>query len=447
MELRELLLAIRRHWLVALIAFDISVGLGLAAAYLPAEVYSSSATIFVEPTEATSVSQANFVVVGLVEEVKSRSLKVAVVDQVAPEFRRVKVTIAAKANGSVISVRGEGKNALAVADWTNAVSRGLVDSRPNDSFIQLRLLDSALPSRTPVSPKPVPLLIASVLMGLIAAGFSAIVWSRARVSLDRVQDIRRRLGTGVLGEIPNIRELRKSRSTVVELLDEGHYELVAAFQQLRANLSLLPSADAEEPIALVSLTAGEGKSTIAAGIAWSLAATGTSVVLIDADLRRPRLHTVFGLPMDRGLADLTRLGPREVLQPTRRRNVSLIAAGLPQRSPADLIQDVLPIAINEFALTGERLIIDSPPIEGVAETAFVVSSVKRVVLVMDSSTVKLQEISEAMERLSETGAVTLGVVINRVRKRKTTSPYAKLADRASVVERPKASTGPQTRTV
>ncbi len=447
MELRDLLLALRRHWLVALIAFDISVGLGLAAAYLPAEVYASSATVFVEPGEAASVSQANFVVVGLVEEAQSRSLKLSVADEVAPEFRAERVKITATANGSIIRVRGEGNNTLAVADWTNAITAGLVDSRPSDSFIQLRLLDSALPSRKPVSPKPVPLLIASVLMGIIAAAFAAIIWSRARVSLDRVQDIRRRLGTGVLGEIPTIRELRKGRRTVIELLDEGDSDLVAAFQQLRTNMSLLPSADADKPIAIVSLTAGEGKSTVAAGIAWSLAATGTSVVLIDADLRRPRLHTVFSLPMDRGLADLTRLGPREVLQPTRRRNVSLIAAGLPQRSPADLIQDVLPRAIAEFGPTGERVIVDSPPIEGVAETPFVVGSVQRVILVMDSSTVKMQEISDAMERLSDTGAVTLGVVINRVRNRKSTSPYAKVAEHSSEPEKAKVTTGHPTRSV
>lgn len=447
MDLRDLLLALRRHWLVALIAFDLCVGLGLAAAYMPAEVYASSATIFVEPTEASSVSQANFVVVGLVEQARSRSIKVAVIDDVAPDFRGAKVAVAANANGSIIRVRGEGNSPVAVASWTNAVAQGLVDARPADSFIQIRILDTALPSSNPVSPKPVPLLIASVLMGFIAALFSAIAWSRARISLDRVQDIRRRLGTGVLGEIPKAKDLRKGRRTIVELLDEGDSDLLAAFQQLRTNLSLLPSTDADQPIAIVSLTAGEGKSTIAAGLAWSLSATGKSVVMIDADLRRPRLNVIFGLPMNRGLADLVRFDVREVIQPTRRKNVSLIAAGIPQRSPADLIQAVLPPAIEQISQTDAQLIVDSPPIEGVAETPYVVGSVKRVILVMDSSTVKLQEISEAMERLSETGAVTLGVVINRVRRRRSTSPYAKLAEQGSAERQREALAVPASRRV
>jgi Mrp family chromosome partitioning ATPase len=121
--------------------------------------------------------------------------------------------------------------------------------------------------------------------------------------------------------------------------------------------------------------------------------------------------------MDRGLADLGTARLDEVLQPTSSRGLRFVPAGLPDRSPADVVAVNLPRAIEEAARGADVVIVDAPPIEMVAETPQVISTCGHVILVVDASSVNLPELANAVAELREQGAELLGVVINRVRRR------------------------------
>lgn len=429
MDLRDVWLALRRHWLIALIVFDLFAAVGLAAGVLPDKSYSARATALTS-SEGENIAQTNYNVSALVSLAQSRALREDAAQRVDEQFRgpdAPSVSIDAQVSGPEIQIITKGEDPQALAEWANAVMFEVVEQ--NDfPAVNLVAQDTADVPTNPDSPRPVPTVAASVILGVIAATFAAMAASRLRVALDSAEDIRRRVGTSVVGEIPSVRALKKSRSSVLELLEDGNHSLINAFQRLRTNVEFRMVGDRPRTIAVASFNASEGKSTVAAGLAWSLGAVGHRVHLVDADLRRPRMHHIMSVAMGQGVSDLGYQGAKDLLQPTLLPNVSLLPAGLPHGRPADVVSVVLRRAIDELAEDGSIVIVDSPPIHQVAETEFVLGSVAHVLLVVDTASVQLPELAAAVTRLRESGAEPLGVVINRTRRRRARSEYYSMSE-------------------
>ncbi|MCB0989785.1 MAG: hypothetical protein KDB16_02320, partial [Acidimicrobiales bacterium] len=126
-----------------------------------------------------------------------------------------------------------------------------------------------------------------------------------------------------------------------------------------------------------------------------------------------RLATAMG----RGLADMGSKDISELLRPTSARGLRLLPAGLPDRSPADVVAVNLPKAIAAARQNADVVVVDAPPLEMVAETRQVIAHAGHVILVVDAASVNLPELAAAVAELREHGAILLGVVINRVRRR------------------------------
>jgi capsular exopolysaccharide synthesis family protein len=300
----------------------------------------------------------------------------------------------------------------------NAVAGRHIEEQITTGPIIVSVIDQASIPSQKSSPKPVPVMLGAILMGLIAGLFAAVVAARLRQSLDRARTIRQRLGTTVLGEVPSIRGLRSERHDLLPwLASSPPAELVEAFQGIRTNIEFrLADLDART-IVVTSYQASAGKSTVATGLAWSLAAVGRPALLLDADLRRPTLHEKLGTDPGAGLADMINVDPLSLVQPTFVPNLEFVPAGLPAGRPADVVSRALPRALHALDRPDRLIILDSPPVEGVPETGVVVAAGKYVVLVLDAKSVELPELGEAVFRLQDSGAVVLGVVINRVSRR------------------------------
>ncbi len=431
MDLRELRLSIRRHWVVALIAFDICVLLGVAAAYLPSRQYTAKVTLIAEVREVPgstpeSVARAvSFELPSLAELVQSRSARDEAAAAVPVAYRNIDPDVAVNFTTSVFEISVVTGDPQASADWAAALGQWLEDQRSGPGFYNLRIVDPPLVPSAPSYPKPVPLIAVATVIGIIAAVFAAVVTGRIREAFDSTETIRQRLGTSVLAEVPSVRSLRAGTTPIVELLESGVPELVDAFQGLRTNTEFQIQEHGVRRIAVASFRAGEGKSTVAVGLAWSLAAVGVDTTLIDADLRRPSLHRRLGVPSGHGLADLLTGSAEDFVRPTSMNGLRYLPAGLPDGRPGDLVPVTLPKAMAELSVEGGLLIVDAPPMREVVETASILSQVRYVILVIDASTSELPEIAAAVDRLRESGSVLLGVVINRVRRRifDRRSPY------------------------
>ena len=420
MDLRDLRLSLRRNWVVAIIAFDLCVILGVLAAFVPASSYAATAVLSVQPQLTDSSDPArltSFIVPVVVERAESRVLRTELREDLAPDVAALSVGVEVTAQTSVLRVQVTTENALGSQIWANAIAEAIIDDPSISSSVAINVIDPAIVPKSAASPRPLPIMLAATVLGLIAAVFSAVIVGRVRDAFDSAETIRQRLGTNVIGELPRLRSLRRNDRALVEVLEEGTTVLSESFKSLRANLEIRIAAQQPRAIAVSSYQMGEGKSSVAAGIGWALASVGHKVIAIDADLRRPALHHRLGGSMGRGLADLGGHHINELLRPTSSRGLMFLPAGLPDRSPADVVAVNLPTAIDQARQEASVVIVDAPPLEMVAETRQVISTAGHVILVVDAGSVNLPELANAVAELREQGAELLGVVINRVRRR------------------------------
>jgi len=212
---------------------------------------------------------------------------------------------------------------------------------------------------------------------------------------------------------------RKSEEDLkeVELLPQSkpRHAVSEAYRSLRTAL-LLSSAHQLRVISLTSAHSGEGKTATAANLAVVMAQLGRQVLLIDADLRKPRLHKVFGLSNREGLVHcLTGGEPLEqLLQETGVPGLSLLSSGTIPPNPSELLasdrmRELLELAQRRFDL----VIVDTPPMLAVTDAAVVGAMVDGVVYTLQAGRVLRAEAVASTDRLRLSGARVLGIVLNR----------------------------------
>lgn len=210
---------------------------------------------------------------------------------------------------------------------------------------------------------------------------------------------------------------------------EPHSPISEAFRRLRTALLLSPSVGKLKKILVTSSQKAEGKTTTAVNIATSLSHTGANVLIIDADLRSPRLHRIFSLPGDNGLNDI--LGAKEPDGDLSRyiskvsKNLFVLPAGSPMPDSAEWLgsSDFEKI-MESLSAHYDYIIIDSPPIAAFADSTVLASMADGVLMVVQGSQSSLETVRHSAKLLRMVGAKIVGVVINKVNG-KTESYYGR----------------------
>ncbi len=191
-----------------------------------------------------------------------------------------------------------------------------------------------------------------------------------------------------------------------------------AYRALRTNLAFAGLSKPLRTIMITSPTADEGKSTVLANLAITIAQTERRVLVVDGDLRRPCLHELFGLPNDAGLTDILLHPGAPADAPIRETSVpglSVLTSGpLPPR-PADLLSSRrMEEAIAWLAGQADQVLFDSPPINAVTDAAILATRVDGVLLVVRERHTRREAVQEARDRLTRVDAPLLGAVLNGV---------------------------------
>jgi capsular exopolysaccharide synthesis family protein len=170
-------------------------------------------------------------------------------------------------------------------------------------------------------------------------------------------------------------------------------------------------------IVVTSAAPGEGKSTIAAHLAIANADRGKKTLLVDGDLRRPSMHSKFGLTPREGLSNVLtgELAWRDVILPIEGRpNLSLLPAGLGSHRAADLIGPRLATLLDEFAKEFDLVILDSPPLLGFAECLQMATAADGVLIISQAGETRRKAVAEVISMLDRLRANIVGVVLNQV---------------------------------
>ena len=426
MDLRDLRLIVSRYLPVAFLAFAICVAIGAALAFLPQKTYRTSAVIEIginndAELAGGAVPQVEFETTALTRKATSRPLREDVREDVPEQFQGTFVALQAVADDSIMILRGTSSSPQAAAVWVNATADRLVEEQSPNSAAALSVLEPAPVKATPISPNVEPILAVSVVVGLIAGLFSTLAADRLKQAFDTNQTVRDRLGTTVLGEIPVMKRRTERRRPIITLLHGPHAsrELVSAFEAIRTKVEFRMAQLGADRIAIVSLSRETGKSTTTAGLAYAMAVVGRQVVAIEGDLRRPGLVDQLNVRPRRGLGDIVAFGMDEaVLQETEHPRLQVLPAGVPVGRAADVVSTTLPGVLDWLGDGSRTILIDTPPMRGAPEASTIVSLAKHVILVVNNSTSDFANLAEAIERIDDAGGSLLGVVVNRVPRRR-----------------------------
>jgi capsular exopolysaccharide synthesis family protein len=276
-----------------------------------------------------------------------------------------------------------------------------------------KILDRAEIPRVPIWPRKQLNLILAILGGAFAAIGLAFTREYLNPRLTSRDDIAVALGLPVLGTAPRINRLKAL--SAVDALPLVFQEAVRA---IRTRILLSPIAGAARALAVTSTNAGEGKTVIASSLAASMAMAGRRVLLIDADLRRPKLHQMFSVPKSPGLADLLigRVRPSEAFLESSVPGLYVLPAGADVTSVNDALDSQrLTQLIERFGEEFDVVVLDCPPVMPVADATIIANAATSVLFVVGSGTTSQGDAQVAIDRLTSVQAQVVGVVLNKAR--------------------------------
>ncbi|HQY31527.1 MAG TPA: CpsD/CapB family tyrosine-protein kinase, partial [Thermomicrobiales bacterium] len=224
------------------------------------------------------------------------------------------------------------------------------------------------------------------------------------------------VGGPLLATVRTVDRMKPGQSQLF-MLDDPKGVPAESIRLLRTNIEF---ASATRELATISVTSpnpGEGKSTITANLAIALAQAGFVTILIDADLRRPTQHRVFGLANDRGLSTLLAFPEREwtwAAQATVLPNLKVVSAGPLPPNPADLLSlDRMRMLLSEMREAADVVLIDTPPILAVSDPLIVASLVDGTALVTLGNKTRLDALRKTSEILQRGAPRIIGIVLNQ----------------------------------
>lgn len=276
----------------------------------------------------------------------------------------------------------------------------------------VRVVDEAEPPTVPVRPKRGQGLAAAALLGLIGAGGAVFAREHLRRRVYSPMDLERRLGISVLALVPSATPPEGETAGSLSPLP------AEAFRRLRATIMLEVGA-AEHPgsvLVVTSAAPGDGKTFVSSHLAVALAAVDQRVVLIDADMRRPRLHTMFDRQRAPGLSDvlLARRSGAEVLRPVATQGLVVVPSGIPTAEASELLSlQSFRSFIEDLRSDFDWIVIDSPPVMAVTDAAVLAREASAVLFVTSAELTSLEAAEAALKVLDDAGARVVGAVLNR----------------------------------
>ncbi len=279
----------------------------------------------------------------------------------------------------------------------------------------IRLVDLAEVPRAPVRPNNPLLLLVGLLGGSLLAVGLAVAFESLDDRIKTPDDIKVHLGLPMLGLVPRIApKLLGARPLMNNGVPPAFSE---AYRTIRTNVVFSSAHAGPNTIVVTSTVAGEGKTVAASNLAVGIAQTGEEVLLIDTDLRRPRVHSLFGVRQEPGLSNLLigNAKARAVIHQTGIPGLLVLPAGYLPPNPAELLGSPR----FRYLLTnlGERIrwiILDCPPVLAVTDATVLAQFAQGVVLVVGAEMASRQAAALAVERLQAVNGRIVGAVLNRV---------------------------------
>lgn len=285
----------------------------------------------------------------------------------------------------------------------------------------ISIVDQADVPQRPSSPRLLINLAIALLAGLGLGAATAFALEQMDEAIADPAEVERRLGLPLLGSVPKVEGV-----TPKEALLDRKSELVDAYLAIQTNLAFTTEHGVPRSLAVTSTRPAEGKSTTALAVATMLARAQKKVILVDGDMRSPSVHHLGGVDHDRGLSNF--LTGQDDIAPLlfemHDLGFTAMSAGpIPPNAAELLTGNRLALLISRLLETYEHVVIDSPPVMGLADAPLIASRVEGVIYAVESHGIRSSLVKTALGRLSAANARIFGGVLTKFESRKAHYGY------------------------
>nr|WP_216851632.1 polysaccharide biosynthesis tyrosine autokinase [Herbiconiux sp. VKM Ac-2851] len=424
---------LRKGWIYIVVGLLLGVAVGSALVIASIPKYSAAAKVFVS-VQSTDTASAGELVSGnsyaqqkvrsYLDLVSTPSVLEPVIQELGlattPSELASQITATSAANTVIIDISVVDTDPNRAADIANATASSfetvIVDDleKPlggGPSLVKVQTVQPAISPSRPFSPNLAQNIALGAALGLIIGTGAAILRSVLDTRVHGRHDVEAVTDVPILG------------GTTFDADSVAHPLIVHAdprspraesFRGLRTNLRFVNVNGDQRAFVITSSVSGEGKSTTAANLALALAETGARVVLIDADLRLPRLADYMGIEGTVGLTDVLigRVPLADVLQRWGEKELFILPAGDVPPNPSELLGSdamvELLAALNEQV---DYVLLDSPPLLPVTDAAVLSSLTAGAIVVAAAGKVRKAQLTAAIRNLNQTDSKVIGVVV------------------------------------
>jgi capsular exopolysaccharide synthesis family protein len=431
-DLRDFVRLLRRRWraitAIAIAGLVAACGITLATT----ASYEASTQVFVSLRSASEASSSAYQdnlfsqqrVKSYVKIANSPSVTQPVVARLGlPMTARElagRITADAPPNTVLIDIRVRDEQPGRARDMANAVATQFAtvvaklespSPRAPSPVVVTVVRPAELPT-SPVAPRPVVNIALGLLAGVAIGIGLAVLREILDTSVKTSEDLQELTGNSALGVVAF--DAQAQKAPLVSQVDAKSIRL-EAFRTLRTNLRFVDVDNPPKAVVVTSSVVGEGKSTTVCNLALTLASAGTQVILVEGDLRRPKVADYMGLEGAVGLTDVLigRAGLDDVLQPWGSSPLAVLTSGALPPNPSEMLSSTqMAELIAHLRARAEMVLIDAPPLLPVTDAAVLAQECDGALLMIRHGRTTREQLSRSLEALRSGGARLLGTVLN-----------------------------------
>jgi len=431
-QLVHYLRLIRRWWWLLALGALIGGGSAYGISQLITPIYRASASLLVNQTQTPGVIAYNDILTSerltmtYRELISQRPVLDGVIDNLALSMTSDElaalIDVEVVSDTQLLRLSVEHPEPRQARLLANATARAFIDANEQDGLTRPGSVSIVEPAATPGSPVRPRTELNSVMgafAALLLAGALALLFEYLDDTVKSSEDVEAVGGLPTLAGVARFPRVSKAPDNV---LVAASYRVAAeAYNVLRTNMQFSALNEPVQALLVSSANPAEGKTVTVANLAVAIAQTGQRVIAVDADLRRPALHRIFGLANEAGLTNAL-LSPEPALhgflQPTRFANLRVMTSGPLPPNPSELLGSRrLDVVIDALRQQADVLIFDSPPALMVADASILAAKLDGTMLVVDAGRTRAQALRRAHEALGRSQTRVLGAILNKLSQR------------------------------
>ncbi len=430
---KTITVVLKRWWLLLLIILIFGIGANLTEKYLLEKTYQAQTSLFIGKESGTiggiglsfaDIQTYSQLIVDYKEIAKSRMVIMQTLDNLnikmdISDFKN-KLSIDIVNNSRLFTVSFRDKDPILAKNIVNELAKQLTIAASNIVNVEnIRVIDKALVPNRPITPNGKIITLIAVMIGFVLGLFIIYIIEIFDDTIANQEIAEKELELSVMGVIPKFKD--KSEKDIKKsliVLNEPQSHISESFRLLRTNITSMNIDRDNKVLMMTSALPSEGKTVTSCNLAITISQAEKKVLLIDADLRKPKVHELFNISKIRGLTDV--IYEKLPLAESIHRIVNIpgldvLATGASTLKPSELLaskafKKVLDDARNHY----DVIIIDTPPVLSVSDPTIVSKLADGILFVVGAEQTSKWAVKKARRGLGKLGVNLLGVVLTKV---------------------------------